>query len=110
MLRANAKAFIEGRILDIEAKLAAAQVIDVSQLNAGDTVVFGATVTIVYAHRAEEITYQIVGEDEADVRQRLISYASPIARALISKQVGDSVTVQAPGGTQTCCIVAVKYG
>ena len=90
--------FIEGRIQDIEAKLSNAQVIDISKIPQGDRVIFGATVTIINAETDEQTTYCIVGDDEADVKNGKISYQSPIARALISKEVGDVVTVNTPSG------------
>ncbi len=101
--------FIEGRIKEIEARLAAAQVIDPSQLNAGGRVVFGATVELEEEASGEQVTYQIVGEDEADLKQGLINVGSPIARALIGKEEGDTAEVQAPGGVRRYEIVAVRY-
>ena len=101
--------FIEGRIQEIEGKLAAAQVIDPSQLNAGGRVVFGATVELEDEDSGERVRYQIVGEDEADLKQGLINVGSPIARALIGKEVGDSAEVQAPGGVRHYEIVDVQY-
>lgn len=101
--------FIEGRIQEVEAKLANAQVIDVTKLNAGGKVVFGATVDLVDISSDEEITYQIVGDDEADIKSGLISISSPIARALIGKKEGDEAVVQAPGGTREYEILAVRY-
>lgn len=101
--------FIEGRIQEVEAKLANAQVIDVTKLNAGGKVVFGATVDLVDVSSDEEITYQIVGDDEADIKSGLISISSPIARALIGKMEGDEAVVQAPGGTREYEILAVRY-
>ncbi len=101
--------FIEGRIADIEAKLSNAQIIDVAALNANGKVVFGATVKLVDSDSGEEITYQIVGEDEADIKAGLVSVNSPIARALISKDEGEVATVQAPGGTREYEILEVLY-
>lgn len=101
--------FIEGRIKEIEGKLSLAEIIDVTRVEAGGRVVFGATVDLLDDNDGSEITYQIVGEDEADIKQGLISIASPIARALIGKQVDDVVDVQAPGGTRTYEIVKVRY-
>lgn len=101
--------FIEGRIQEVEAKLSNAQVIDVTKLNAGGKVVFGATVDLVDVSTDEEITYQIVGDDEADIKSGLISVSSPIARALIGKMEGDEAVVQAPGGTREYEILAVRY-
>ncbi len=101
--------FIEGRIADIEAKLANAQVIDVTQLPATGKVVFGVTVVLEAEQDGEEKTYQIVGEDEADIKAGLISVQSPMARALIGKEEGDVVDVQAPGGQRAYEIVEVRY-
>ncbi len=103
------QAFVEGRIKEIESKLGNAQIIDVAKLNAGGKVVFGATVDLVDEETAEEVTYQIVGEDEADIKLGRISVSSPIARALIGKEEGDVATVQAPGGTRVFEILAVRY-
>ena len=100
--------FIEGRIQELESKLALAQVIDVATLS-GDTVKFGATVKVVNEDTDEESTYQIVGEDEADLKQAKISIASPLSRAMIGKEVGDVVEVIAPGGTKAYEILEVKY-
>jgi len=101
--------FIEGRIQEIESKLAAAQVIDPAELDAGGRVVFGATVELEDASTGETVVYQIVGEDEADLKQGLINVSSPIARALIGKEEGDTAEVQAPGGIKRYEIVAVHY-
>jgi transcription elongation factor GreA len=101
--------FIEGRIKEIEAKLSNAQIIDVASLDAGGKVVFGATVVLLDLNTDEEKTYQIVGEDEADIKENKISVSSPIARALIGKEEGDEVTLQAPGGTQEFEILEVRY-
>ena len=101
--------FIEGRIREIEAKLANAQIIDVRQINANGKVVFGATVELIDEETGEEVTYQIVGEDEADINEGLISVNSPIARALIGREEGDVVTVKAPAGERRYEIVAVRY-
>ncbi len=103
------QSFIEGRIKEIESKLANAQIIDVASLDAGGKIVFGATVELIDADTGDEFTYQIVGEDEADIGQGLLSVNSPIARALIGKYEGDEVTVQTPGGTKTFEIISVKY-
>ena len=100
--------FIEGRIQEIESKLAAAQVIDPTQLDAGGKIVFGATVELEEGG-GEHVRYQIVGEDEADLKQGLINISSPIARALIGKEPGDTAEVQAPGGVKHYEIVAVRY-
>ncbi len=101
--------FIEGRIKEIEGKLAQAQVIDPSSLDAGGRVVFGATVDLEDEESGASLTYQIVGEDEADLKLGLVNVSSPIARALIGKDEGDSVEVQAPGGIRHYDIVAVRY-
>ncbi|MFN0186477.1 MAG: transcription elongation factor GreA [Aquabacterium sp.] len=101
--------FIEGRIKDLESKLAAAQVIDPSSLNAGGKVVFGATVDLAEAASGQEVTYQIVGDDEADLKLGLVSISSPIARAMIGKEAGENVEVQAPGGRKYYEIVDVRY-
>lgn len=101
--------FIEGRIKDVEAKLSNAQVIDVSKLNAAGKVVFGATVELADEDSGDEVTYQIVGEDEADIKHGRISVSSPIARALIGKEEGDVAVVQAPGGTREYEILVVRY-
>jgi transcription elongation factor GreA len=103
------QSFTEGRIKEIEGKLANCQVIDVTQLNAHGKVVFGATVILADAESGDEVTYQIVGEDEADIKQGMISITSPIARALIGKREGDLAVVQAPGGTREFDICEVKY-
>ena len=101
--------FIEGRIQELEAKLAAAQVIDPAALDAGGKVVFGATVELEEEDSGDKVRYQIVGEDEADLKQGLINISSPIARALIGKEEGDTAEVQAPGGLKRYEIVAVDY-
>ena len=101
--------FIEGRIAQIEERLATSQVINVSTVNANGKVVFGATVELIDEETSDAVTYQIVGEDEADIKERKISINSPIARALIGKLEGDSVMVQAPGGVRRYEIAAVRY-
>jgi transcription elongation factor GreA len=101
--------FIEGRILELEGKLAAAQIIDPSTLDAGGRVVFGATVDLEDEASGAKVTYQIVGDDEADLKLGLISISSPIARALIGKSEGDVAEVQAPGGVRSYEIVTVRY-
>lgn len=101
--------FIEGRIKELEGKLAAAQVIDPSALDAGGKVVFGATVDLADEDTGAEVSYQIVGDDEADLKEGRISISSPIARALIGKVAGDVAEVQAPGGVKHWEIVEVKY-
>jgi transcription elongation factor GreA len=100
--------FIEGRIKEIEGKLSNAQIIDVKALNAGGKVVFGATVDVLDIDTEEEHSYRIVGEDEADIRESLISVSSPIARALISKVEGDEVQVEVPGGVRTFEVLEVR--
>ena len=101
--------FIEGRIQDIESKLSLAQVVDISQIPQGDRVIFGSTVTIINTDTDEELSYRIVGDDEADVKAGKISYQSPIARALISKEIGDVVNVHTPGGEVEYEIDDVSY-
>ena len=103
------QSFIEGRIQEIEAKLANAQVIDPKTLNAGGRVVFGATVVLADEETGDEVTYQIVGDDEADIKEGKISVNAPIARAIIGKEEGDVVDVQTPGGMKTYEIVQVRY-
>ena len=101
--------FIEGRIAEIEGKLSVAKVIDPSSLDAGGRVVFGATVELEDEASGDAVTYQIVGEDEADLKLGLINISSPIARALIGKEEGDVAEVQAPGGVKRFEVVAVRY-
>ncbi|RMF96783.1 MAG: transcription elongation factor GreA [Gammaproteobacteria bacterium] len=101
--------FIEGRIREIESKLANANIIDVTQLGGGGRVVFGATVALVDEADGQEVSYQIVGEDEADIAAGRISIGSPIARALIGKEEGDVVEFEAPGGRKAFKIVEVRY-
>ena len=103
------QSFVEGRIAEIEGKLSNAQIIDVTQLNANGKVVFGATVDLVESESGDEVTYQIVGEDEADIKAGKISITSPIARALIGKEIDDVAIVKAPGGDREYEIVAVRY-
>ena len=100
---------MEGRINKIESTLADVQIINVKEINETDKVVFGATVTILNLNSDEEVTYQIVGELEADINIGLISIASPIARSLIGKQVGDIVDVNAPSGVIEYEIIQVRY-
>ena len=100
--------FIEGRILELESKLAAAQVIDPTSLDAGGRVVFGATLDL-EEESGTKVTYQIVGDDEADLKLGLISISSPIARALIGKETGDVADVHAPGGVKRYEIMDVRY-
>ena len=101
--------FIEGRIQEIEGKLSVAQVIDPSVVDGGGKVVFGATVELEDEDSGDMVRYQIVGEDEADLKQGLINISSPIARALIGKEEGDTAEVQAPGGIRRYEVVAVSY-
>jgi transcription elongation factor GreA len=101
--------FIEGRIKDIEGKLGAASVIDPSTMDAGGRVVFGATVELEDEDTGASVKYQIVGEDEADIKLGFINFSSPIARALIGKNEGDNVEVVTPSGTKHYEIVAVQY-
>jgi transcription elongation factor GreA len=103
------QSFIEGRIAEIESKLANAEIIDVTKINAGGKVVFGATVRLVDEDSGEEVSYQIVGEDEADIKAGRISVSSPIARALIGRSEGDLATVVAPGGKRDYEIRTVQY-
>ena len=101
--------FIEGRIQEIEGKLSVAQVIDPSAVDGGGKVVFGATVELEDEDSVDTVKYQIVGEDEADLKRGLINISSPIARALIGKEEGDTAEVQAPGGIRRYEVVAVSY-
>ena len=101
--------FIEGRIQEVEGKLSVAQVIDPAALDAGGRVVFGTTVDLEAEESGERVTYQIVGEDEADLKLGLVNISSPIARALIGKEEGDTAVVMAPGGQKPYEIVAVRY-
>lgn len=103
------QSFIEGRIVEIENKLASAEIIEVKNIHAGGKIVFGATVELMNVDTEEEVTYQIVGEDEADIRANLISITSPIARALIGKQEGDIAVVQAPSGDKEYEVLKIKY-
>jgi len=101
--------FCEGRIQDIEAKLSNAQIIDVSKLTNNGKVIFGTTVTIVNVDTDEEVTYKIVGDDEADIKLNLISVNSPIARGLIGKMLDDEISIQTPGGLLDYEIINVQY-
>lgn len=103
------QSFIEGRIQDIEGKLSNAEIIDVAKLDTGGRIVFGATVELADEESGDEVTYQIVGEDEADIKANLISVTSPIARALIGKNIGDIATVVAPGGEKEYEILDVRF-
>ena len=101
--------FVEGRIQEIEGKLSAAQIIDPSEVDAGGKVVFGSTIELQDEDSGDKVTYQIVGEDEADIKLGLVNISSPIARALIGKDEGDTAEVQAPGGIRRYEIIAVMY-
>ena len=101
--------FVEGRIQEIEGKLSAAQIIDPASLDAGGKVVFGSTIELQDEDSGDKATYQIVGEDEADIKQGRVNIGSPIARALIGKDEGDSAEVQTPGGIKRYEIIAVMY-
>jgi len=103
------QSFIEGRIADVEAKLSHAQVIDPVKVNAGGRVVFGATLDLLEENSEKEVTYQIVGDDEADINQGKISVSSPIARALIGKELGDVVEVAVPDGRRQYEILSIRY-
>ena len=103
------QALNEGRIRELEAKLSAAEVIDVSKIRASDRVIFGTTVDLTDLNTDEEVTYQIVGTDEADVKLGKVSVTSPIGRALVGREAGDEVTVQAPGGARKYVIEEVHY-
>jgi transcription elongation factor GreA len=101
--------FIEGRIQELEYALSHAQLIDVATITAGTRVVFGATVDLADSDTGDEVTYKIVGDLESDIKQRLISISSPMARAMIGKHEGDSITIEAPGGNREFDIISVKY-
>lgn len=101
--------FIEGRIKELESKLAAAQVIEPSSLDADGKIVFGSTVDLEDEDSGAKVTYQIVGDDEADLKLGLVSISSPIARALIGKEAGDVAEVQAPGGLRRWEVMGVRY-
>lgn len=103
------QSFIEGRIKDIEGKLSNAQIIDVTTLGPTGRVVFGSTIDLVDENDGKEFTYQIVGEDESDISSGRISFQSPIARALIGKDQGDVVVVDAPGGEKEFEIIEIRY-
>jgi len=102
--------FIEGRIKEVETKLANAQVIDPAALDGDGRVVFGATVDLEDIESGDTVTYQIVGDDEADIKHGKISVSSPIARALIGKSEGETADVQAPGGVRSYDVLAIRYG
>jgi len=101
--------FCEGRIQDIEAKLSNAQIIDVSKITNNGKVIFGATVTIVNVETDEEVSYQIVGDDESDIKKNLISINSPIARGLVGKSLDDEISITTPGGVIDYDIIKVEY-
>lgn len=101
--------FIEGRIGDLEGKLSNCQVIDISKLPHNGKIVFGVTVDLVDIDSDEALSYQIVGEDEADVKSGRLAFSTPIARALLGKEEGDEINVQVPGGTRNFEVVAVRY-
>lgn len=101
--------FIEARIKELEGKLSHVQVIDVTEIDASGKIIFGATVRLLDEDSEREITYKIVGEDEADIKTGLISFTSPIARALISKDEGDVVEFKAPDGQKTYAVIEVRY-
>ncbi|MDO9271973.1 MAG: transcription elongation factor GreA [Rugosibacter sp.] len=101
--------FIEGRIAEVEGKLSNAQIIDPASLDADGRVVFGATVELEDVNSGQPVVYQIVGDDESDIKSGKISFGSPVARALISKFSGDTVEVQTPGGVREYEILDVKY-
>ena len=101
--------FVEGRIVELESKLGSAQIIDPKTLNADGRCVFGSTVVLEDVENGDVVTYQIVGDDEADIKQRKISISSPIARALIGKYSGDIAEVLAPGGVREYEVVDVQY-
>lgn len=103
------QAFCEGRIQEIEGKLGVAQVIDVTTIPNNGKIIFGSTVELVNVETDDEVTYRIVGDDEADIKQGLISVNSPIARGLIGKEIDDSVIIKTPGGTVEFDIVGVEY-
>jgi transcription elongation factor GreA len=103
------QSFTEGRIADIEGKLSNAQIIDITSIDAGGKVIFGSTVEIEDIDSEDVVTYQIVGVDEADIKERRISINSPIARALIGKEVEDVVTVKTPGGNKEYEILSIEY-
>ena len=101
--------FVEGRIKEIEAKLSHAHIIDISRIPPAEKVIFGATTQVLDVDTDEEITYKIVGDDEADIKLNMISIHSPIARALVGKSVGDDVRIETPGGVRLFEIMQVSY-
>ena len=102
--------FVEGRLRDLESKIARFQVIDPAKVNGGSRVAFGAKVTVIDAESGSKSTYRIVGDDEADLKEGTISVSSPLARALMSREKGDTVTVKTPRGDREMELVAVKFG
>lgn len=103
------QSFAEGRIKEIEGKLSNAEIIDVTKVNANGRVVFGTTVILANEDNGDEVTYKIVGEDEADIKENMISITSPVARAMIGKEEGEPITVEAPAGNINYEIVEVRY-
>lgn len=103
------QSFIEGRIKQLESELSNSQIIDIAALNVGDRIVFGATVDLIDTESDEERTFQIVGDLEADIKLGLLAISSPIARALIGRNEGDSIVIDAPAGTREYDIIAVRY-
>lgn len=103
------QSFNEGRIQDLEAKISNAQIIDIQKLPNNGKIIFGSTVKLCNIDTDEEVVYQIVGEDEADIKEGKISYSSPIARALIGKELDDSVEVKTPGGIMSYDVIEVTY-
>lgn len=103
------QSFIEGRIADYEARLSNAQIIDITQIPNSGKIIFGVTVTLFDVNEDKEVRYQIVGEHEADVKENKLSIVSPIARALIGKELDDEVTIQTPGGDRTYEVISVEH-
>ena len=103
------QSFIEGRIADYEARLSNAQIIDITQIPNSGKIIFGVTVTLFDINEDKEVRYQIVGEHEADVKQNKLSIVSPIARALIGKELDDEVTIQTPGGARLYEVISIEH-
>ncbi|UNM94978.1 transcription elongation factor GreA [Ignatzschineria rhizosphaerae] len=103
------QSFIEGRIADYEARLSNAQIIDITQIPNSGKIIFGVTVTLFDVNEDKEVRYQIVGEHEADVKQNKLSIVSPIARALIGKELDDEVTIQTPGGSRVYEVISIDH-
>jgi len=103
------QSFAEGRIAEIDGKLSHAEIIDVTKIDAGGKVIFGATIDLLNLATEEQVSYKIVGEDEADIKAGMVSVGSPVARSLIGKRSGDEVNVQAPGGLIEYEILDVRY-